>query len=94
MRRVRLKVDSEIEQKGWDRAARVTVRLGNRKSHSRLVVHFKGTPKNPLSRAEVEDKAGKLTRAILSQPKMGQLLDAVRHLEKITDVSRIGNLLQ
>jgi 2-methylcitrate dehydratase PrpD len=64
MRRVRLKVDSEVEHKGWDRAARVTVQLGNRKRYSQLVVHFKGTPQNPLSRSEVEDKARKLTRSI------------------------------
>jgi 2-methylcitrate dehydratase PrpD len=94
MRRVRLKVDSEIEQKGWDRAARVTVQLGNRKRHSRLVVHFKGTPQKPLSRSEVEVKARKLTRGILSQEKMGRLLEAVRHLEKIPDVSSVGDLLR
>jgi 2-methylcitrate dehydratase PrpD len=94
MRRVRLKVDSEIEQNGWDRAARVTVQLGKRKRHSRLVVHFKGTPQNPLSRSAVEDKARKLTRPILSQAQMGRLLEAVRHLEKITDVSSMGDLLR
>jgi 2-methylcitrate dehydratase PrpD len=94
MPRVRLKVDSEIEQKGWDRAARVTVDLGNRERHSRLVVHFKGTPQNPLSRSEVEGKARKLTRLILSQAKMERLLEAVRDLEKIADVSNVSNLLR
>jgi 2-methylcitrate dehydratase PrpD len=94
MRRVRLKVDSEVEQEGWDRAARVTVHLKNRKRHSRLVVHFKGTPQNPLTRAEVEDKAKKLTRSIMSQVKTGRLLDAIRNLEKLPDISSVGNLLR
>ena len=94
MRRVRLRVDSEIEQKGWDRAARVTVRLGNRKSHSRLVVHFKGTPQNPLSRSEVQSKARKLTRPILSEAKIARLLETVCDLEKIADVSSMDNLLR
>jgi 2-methylcitrate dehydratase PrpD len=94
MRRVRLRVDSEIEQKGWDRAARVTVRLGNRKRHSRLVVHFKGTPQNPLSRSEVQSKARKLTRPILSEAKMARLLETVCDLEKIADVSSMDNLLR
>ena len=49
MRKVRLKVDREIEQKGWDRAARVTVSLANKQRPSKLVIHFKGTPRNPLS---------------------------------------------
>jgi 2-methylcitrate dehydratase PrpD len=94
MRRVRLQVDSEIEQKRWDRAARVTVHLKNRKRHSRLVVHFKGTPQNPLSRTEVEDKARKLTRSILSRLQTGRLLDVIGNLEKLPDVSSVGNLLR
>ena len=67
MRKVRLKVDHEIEQKGWDRAARVTVSLANKQRPSKLIIHFKGTPRNPLTQLEVEDKARKLTRAILSE---------------------------
>jgi 2-methylcitrate dehydratase PrpD len=94
MRRVRLKVDSEVEQKGWDRAARVTIQLGNRKPHSKLVVHFKGTPQNPLSRSEVEVKARKLTRPVLPQAKIRRLLEAVHYLEKIPDVSSLGDLLR
>jgi 2-methylcitrate dehydratase PrpD len=94
MRRVRLQVDSEIEQKRWDRAARVTVHLKNRKRHSRLVVHFKGTPQNPLSRTEVEDKARKLTRSILSRLQTGRLIDVIGNLEKLPDVSSVGNLLR
>ena len=46
MRKVRLKVDREIEQKGWDRAARVTVSLANKQRPSKLIIHFKGTPRN------------------------------------------------
>ena len=49
MRKVQLKVDREIEEKGWDRAARVTVDLGKKGRHGKLVIHFKGTPANPMS---------------------------------------------
>ncbi len=94
MRRVSLKTDREIEQKGWDRAARVIVDLRNKQRYSALVVHFKGTPRNPLSRLEVEDKARKLTRAILSERQLGRLFEVVQRLEKIADVSRIGHLLR
>ena len=94
MRKVRLKVDHEIEQKGWDRAARVTIGLGNKQRHSTLVVHFKGTPRNPMSRLEVEDKARKLTRAILPARQLERLVQAVDDLEKIDEVSRIGQFLQ
>jgi 2-methylcitrate dehydratase PrpD len=94
MHKIRLNTDREIEQKGWDRAARVTVELKNKQRHSTLVVRFKGTPQNPLSHLEVEDKARKLTRAILSGRQLQRLFEAVQRLEKIADVSRIGDLVR
>ncbi|HEY2922944.1 MAG TPA: MmgE/PrpD family protein [Candidatus Binatia bacterium] len=93
MRKVRLKVDHEIEQKGWDRAARVTVVLANKQRHSTLVVHFKGTPRNPMSQSEVEDKARKLTRALLPTRQLERLVETIENLEKLDDVSRIGECL-
>jgi 2-methylcitrate dehydratase PrpD len=94
MRKIRLNADPEIEEKDWDRAARVTVDLKSKQRHSILVVRFKGTPQNPLSHLEVEDKARKLTRAILSERQLERLFEAVQRLEKIADVSRIGNLMR
>jgi len=94
MRKVRLKVDREIEEKGWDRAARVSVALKNNRRHSALIVHFKGTPGNPMSQSEVEDKARKLWRAVLPARKLERLIEAVNHLEKRDDVSSIGALLR
>ena len=94
MRKIRLHTDREIEQKGWDRAARVTVDLKNKQRHSTLVIRFKGTPQNPLSHLEVEDKARKLTRAMLSERRRERLVEAVQRLEKIADVSRIGDLVR
>ena len=93
MRKVRLKVDHEIEEKGWDRAARVTVALANKQRHSQLVVHFKGTPRNPMSQMEVEEKARKLTRTILPSWQLDGLIDAVQNLPKLDDISRLGRLL-
>jgi 2-methylcitrate dehydratase PrpD len=94
MRKVRVKVDAEIEGNGWDRAARVTVRLGTRERRSALIVHFKGTPKNPLSRSELEEKVKKLTRAVLSPARLERVVEALRNLEKITDASSLGGLLR
>jgi 2-methylcitrate dehydratase PrpD len=94
MRKVRLKVDHEIEAKGWDRAARLTIALGNQQRHSKLVIHFKGTPLNPMTVAEVEDKARKLTRGILSERRLERLVESVQNLEKNADVSKLGELLR
>ncbi len=94
MRKVRLKVDQEIEEKGWDRAARVTVELAGKRRLAKLVIHFKGTPRNPMSRLDVEDKARKLTRGILSQRQLERLVETVNDLEKVDDVSSIGSMLR
>ena len=93
MRKVKLEVDHEIEEKGWDRAARVTVALADQQRHSSLVIHFKGTPGNPMQSSEVEDKARKLTRGLLPERKLAQVVDAVNNLEKLPDISVIGTLM-
>jgi len=94
MRKVRLKVDHEIEEKGWDRAARVTVSLANKPRLSKLIIYFKGTPRNPMSQLDVEEKARKLTRSLLAERQLGDLIETVKNLEKIHDVSTIGSLLR
>jgi hypothetical protein len=59
-----------------------------------LIVRFKGTPQNPLSHLEVEEKARTLTRGILSERQLERLFESVHRLEKIPDVSRIGDFLR
>jgi len=93
-RKVKLKVDHEIERNGWDRAARVTLDLGKKPRRSALVLHFKGTPRNPMSAAEIEAKAQKLTRAILPERQLERVAEAVYGLEKIDDVSSLADIMQ
>ena len=94
MRKVRLRVDPEIEKKGWDRAARVTLRLRDGTRPSVLVVHFKGAPHNPMSQLELEEKARIVTRPILSERKLGRLIDTIRNVEKMDDIANLGRLLR
>ena len=94
MRKVRIEVDHEIEAKGWDRAARLTIKLRDQRTISQLVIHFKGTPLNPMTATEVEDKARQLSRGMLSERRLARLVDTVHNLEKIGDVTRIGALLR
>jgi 2-methylcitrate dehydratase PrpD len=93
MRKVRLKVDREIEEKGWDRAARVTVVLADKRRGSELVIHFKGAPRNPLSWDELAGKARKLTRNILSERQFAGLAEHVESLHKLDSVLRLGKFL-
>ena len=94
MAKIHLEVDHEIDEKGWDRAARVTIDLADQRRESKLVIHFKGTPGNPLGASEVEAKGRKLTRGILSERQMDSLVNTVKDLEKVADISQIGNALR
>jgi len=94
MSRVRLRVDPEIEKKGWDRAARVTLSLKNGRRPSVLVVHFKGTPHNPMSQSELEEKARNLTRHMVTERKLERLVETVQNVEKMDDISNLGRLLR
>jgi len=67
--------------------------VGKSGRHSKLVIHFKGAPGNPLSAAEVENKAQKLTHTILSPRQFDRLVYSVANLEKVADVSTLGTLL-
>jgi 2-methylcitrate dehydratase PrpD len=94
MRKVRLRVDPEIEEKGWDRAARVTLSLKDGSRPSVLVVHFKGTPHNPMSPSELEEKARNLTRHILSEKKLERLIETVQNVEKLDDITKLTRPLR
>ncbi|MNC95518.1 hypothetical protein D3C83_126660 [compost metagenome] len=72
----------------------MSVTLVDGRRPSELVIHFKGTPRNPMSQLDVEDKARKLTRAILSERQLGRLVETVRNLENIKEVSSIGASLR
>ena len=52
-----------------------------------------GTPRNPMSQLDVQDKARKLTRELLSERQLERLVDSVTNLEKINDTSIIGAAL-
>lgn len=93
MQKIRLEVDHEIEEKGWDRAARVTIDVGGQRQ-SKLVIHFKGTPRNPLSAAEVQAKASKLCRGIITERQLERLVHSINQLEKVSDVSELAPLLR
>jgi 2-methylcitrate dehydratase PrpD len=93
-RRVKLEIDDEIERKHWDRAARVTVRLKDGRRFVALIIHFRGAPKNPLGRAELEDKARRLTKSLLAPKKFDGLVESVFALEKLKKISGLSALLR
>lgn len=88
-RRVELVVDEEINQMEGSRAARVTVRLKDGMELKREVLHFKGTPKSPLTEEELSSKVKRLACYALEQEKVGDLVEKVRRLEAIEDMGTL-----
>jgi 2-methylcitrate dehydratase PrpD len=54
----------------------------------------RGTPRNPMTRREVVDKARDLTAPVLGGAKAEKLCDAVYELESVTNVRALRPLLQ
>jgi hypothetical protein len=54
----------------------------------------RGTPRNPMSRAEVIDKARDLTVPVLGPETSERLIKTVYAIESVTDVRSLRSLLQ
>lgn len=88
-RKVEVRVDDEIDQMHESRAARVVVRLKNGLELKREVLHFKGTPQNPLEPEELHSKFAMLAAAVLSPDKAGQIIKKIEHLEDLENVATL-----
>ena len=70
-------------------AAAVTVTLHDGRTLTRRVADFKGTPEQPLDRAELREKFLTLTRHC-GADDMGQMFDRLQNLEHERDLDWIG----
>ena len=55
---------------------------------------MRGTPRNPMTRTEVIDKARDLTAPVLGREKSEKLIETVFAIETITDIRSWRLLLQ
>ena len=72
----------------------VEIELADGTRLSERVAAVRGTPRNPMSRAEVIDKARDLMAAVLGREKSERLIETVFAIETITDIRRLQPLLQ
>lgn len=87
-RRIKLVVDESARELEGYLGARVTIRLRSGQELSRNVQSFKGSPADPLSRAEVADKFFTLTSAMDKQ-RAQQLFQRV---EKLAEEKAVADL--
>jgi len=83
--RVAITVDQEVHAHGA-LASTVTVALKDGRTFTRRVEHFKGTPQNPLSPAEVREKFLRLTRKYREDDMM-RLITRLQQLENEPDLA-------
>jgi len=76
------------------RVAIVEIDLTDGSHLSERVSAVRGTPRNPMPRAEVVDKARDLITPILGREKSERLIETVYEVEKVSDIRKLRPLLQ
>jgi 2-methylcitrate dehydratase PrpD len=75
------------------RVAVVEIELTDGSRLSERVSAVRGTPRNPMARAEVIDKARDLTAPLLGRETSERLIETVFAIEGVTDVRNLRPLL-
>ena len=76
------------------RVAIVDVMLNDGTQLTERVEAVRGTVRNPMTRAEVVDKARDLMGPVLSSGSTGKLIDTLLTIETVTDLRTLRPLLQ
>ena len=92
--KVNLVYDEELAKLLPVRVAVVEIALTDGTLLQERVSAVRGTPRNPMTRTEVIDKARDLTAPILGREKSEKLIETVFAIETITDVRSLRLLLQ
>jgi 2-methylcitrate dehydratase PrpD len=96
--RARAKVDlvrdGDLAQFLPVRVAAVEIEFADGTRLSERISAVRGTPRNPMSRTEVMEKARDLTAPILGADKSKGLIDAVYSIEAVTDIRNLRAFLQ
>jgi 2-methylcitrate dehydratase PrpD len=92
--KVELVRDESLKQFLPVRVALVEVALSDGTLLAERVEAVRGTPRNPMTRREVEDKARDLIAPVLGSAKAARLIDTVFAIEGVADMRRLRALLQ
>jgi 2-methylcitrate dehydratase PrpD len=85
--------DSELAKLLPVRVAVVEIELTDGAILSERVSAVRGTPRNPMTRTEVVDKALDLAEPVVGRDKTARLVETVFAIEAISDIRKLGLLL-
>jgi 2-methylcitrate dehydratase PrpD len=91
--RVHLEVDLEMDKTGPRYQALVELTTVSGQALREHIINVRGRPENPMSPAEVEEKARELMAPVLGDDRVNKLFDSVRNLEVVSDISKLRPLL-
>jgi 2-methylcitrate dehydratase PrpD len=91
--RVELVADEEMTRSARRYQASVEVVLSQGQHFEEHVIDVRGRPQNPMTAAEVEDKARELMTPVLGATRVNRLFDAIRNLESVADICELRPLL-
>jgi 2-methylcitrate dehydratase PrpD len=92
--KVKLIPDGQLERLMPLRVAIVEVQLTDGTRLAQRVDNVRGTPGNPMTRAEVVAKAHDLIAPILGTAQCANLIDGVLNLDQVRDIRELRPLLQ
>jgi 2-methylcitrate dehydratase PrpD len=92
--KVNLVRDEELAKLLPVREAIVEIELSDGSSLSERISAVRGTPRNPMARAEVIDKASDLIVPVLGRDPSKRLIETIFAIEAITDIRSLRRLLQ
>jgi 2-methylcitrate dehydratase PrpD len=92
--KVNLVRDEELAKLLPVREAIVEIELSDGTRLSERISAVRGTPRNPMARAEVIDKASDLITPVLGRDPSKRLIETIFAIEAVTDVRSLRRLLQ
>jgi 2-methylcitrate dehydratase PrpD len=87
--RIELVADPELRESVSPRQVRLEVLTRDGKRLAKHLLTYRGTPENPVSTQDVEDKARDLAAPVVGNGKTEQLIQCIRDLENVGDMREL-----
>lgn len=91
--RISLVADPDLVSRDLPRQAILEITTGSGARLTKHVMAYCGTPENPMTNEEVENKARELLAPVIGRQKSDRLIDIIGNLEQIGDLRAFRSLL-
>src|SRR5687767_8346349 len=93
--RIHARVDPEIEAMGpaFRHAARLKVETRDRRTHTREILHRRGSPENPLKPGDIEYKFRNVARGCLAPARLERVIEICKMLDRQANTHELTSIL-